>query len=551
MLILYLVWSIMSSSITLLMAQINPTVGALAHNTQQIISIITAHQATHDLIIFPELALTGYPPEDLLLREAFLQEMTPYLHQIRTVSTRCHVIVGHPSEEKGLLYNAASVFAKGKCIALYHKQHLPNDGVFDERRYFQPGAQSPCLFPLKHYQLGLGICEDFWQPGPGEQLIAAGADLIISINASPFDEQKYTRREQVMKTYANQCLGLIYTNLVGGQDELVFDGQSMALDGQGAVVARAPAFQEGVASVTIKDKRLTGIITPLLSAEALLYQALLRGLTDYIEKNGFPGVLLGLSGGIDSALTLALAVDALGKDRVHAVLLPSRYTAPMSLEDALFQANTLAVRHTTLSIEPLFETFLTTLKPAFHGAPTDTTEENIQARIRGTLLMALSNKSGDLLLTTSNKSETAVGYSTLYGDMAGGFAVLKDVLKTTVYALARYRNTCSPIIPERVLTRAPSAELAPHQTDQDSLPDYAILDAIITHYMVDRLSAEDIIPMGFIKEDVQKTIQLIQRNEYKRRQAAPGVKITPCAFGRDWRYPLTHAQASCKIPSTR
>ena len=521
------------------MAQINPKVGAINDNAKIIISIVEAHQHNHDVIIFPELALTGYPPEDLLFRNSLYLQVEDALKSIKKSIKDCCVIVGHPSQEGHLYYNSASIIANGDRIALYHKQHLPNYGVFDEKRYFEKGDATPCLFTIKNHRFGLCICEDLWQPGPVEQLIAAKVDTMICINASPFDETKYSLRESLLRTYAKQGLTIVYVNQVGGQDELVFDGQSLVMDNKGEISARAPAFTEHLQSVVMQNNNIHSDIAPLLPHDALVYQALVCGLKDYVEKNRFPGVLLGLSGGIDSALTLCLAVDALGASRVQAILLPSRYTADMSNEDAAIQAKALGVNFITLPIEPAFTTLLETLAPSFNGLPADLTEENLQARIRGVLLMALSNKSGNMLLTTSNKSEVAVGYSTLYGDMAGGFAVLKDVLKTSVYALARYRNTLKPVIPERVLTRAPSAELANNQTDQDSLPDYSILDAILTGYMNNNLSAEDIIQHGYAAEDVLKVIRLIKRNEYKRRQSAPGVKISTCAFGRDWRYPLT------------
>ncbi len=521
------------------MAQINPTVGAITDNTAKIIDIIQKHDGNHDLIVFPELALSGYPPEDLLFREEFFFQIDKALKEIQDNTRNCHVIVGHPTLEKGQCYNAASILFNGERIALYYKQHLPNYGVFDEQRYFTSGKALPCLFTIKNYQLGLCICEDLWQPGPVDQLINGGAEILVSINASPFDESKYALRESVLKAWAKQGIAVIYVNQIGGQDELLFDGQSIALDNAGNICARSPAFVEHLETVKINGGKIQANIAPLLTKEALIYQALICGLRDYVEKNHFPGVLLGLSGGIDSALVLALAVDALGASRVHAVLMPSRYTANMSTEDAEQQADAMGVHHTTLPIEPAFQAVLTTLASPFKGLAPDTTEENLQARIRGMLLMALSNKTGNMLLSTSNKSETAVGYCTLYGDMAGGFSVLKDVLKTTVYELAYYRNTLSPIIPLRVLTRAPSAELASNQTDQDSLPDYATLDGIITAYMEENLGADKIINKGYKTEDVLKVIKLIKHNEYKRRQAPPGVKISQRAFGRDWRQPIT------------
>lgn len=529
----------MSQTLSILMAQINPTVGAISANAEKIIDIIQQNTNNHDLIVFPELALTGYPPEDLLLREEFFFQIETALKKIRENTNNCHVIIGHPTVDNGQCFNAASIFFQQTCIAIYHKQRLPNYGVFDEQRYFVSGKAQPCIFTIKNYRLGLCICEDIWGYGPVDQIINDGADILVCINASPFEENKYVVREFVLRAWAQRGLAIVYVNQIGGQDELVFDGQSFVLDKTGKVCARSPAFIEDLQTVQIKKSTIQANIAPLLSRDALIYQALLCGLKDYVNKNKFPGVLLGLSGGIDSALVLALAVDALGASRVHAVLMPSRYTADMSVDDAKQQADTMQVNYTTLPIEPAFETLLTTLEPCFQSLSPDTTEENLQARIRGILLMALSNKTGNMLLSTSNKSETAVGYCTLYGDMAGGFSVLKDVLKTTVYALAHYRNTLSTVIPERVLKRPPSAELAGNQTDQDSLPDYAILDAIITAYMEENLGTEKIIAKGYKAEDVLLAIKLIKRNEYKRYQAPPGVKISSRAFGRDWRHPIT------------
>lgn len=521
------------------MAQINPKVGDIFNNMTKIMDIIQAHQHTHDVIIFPELALTGYPPEDLLFRDDFFQQVENALHMIRDSTKNCHIIVGHPSREGGLCYNAASLFANGARVARYYKQHLPNYDVFDEQRYFSKGPATPCTFMLKNRRFGLCICEDIWHPGPIEDLVDKQVELIFCINASPFDDHKYALRESVLKKHTRLGSNIVYVNQVGGQDELLFDGQSVVMDATGKLCARAPAFTEHLQTITWRDHQLQGTIAPLLTQNALLYQALICGLKDYVEKNGFPGVILGLSGGIDSALTLCIAVDALGAHRVQAVLMPSRFTSTMSTEDALSQAKILNVQHLTLPIEPAYQTLLSTLIPAFNNRPPDVTEENIQARIRGLLLMALSNKNGHMVLSTSNKSETAVGYCTLYGDMAGGFAVLKDVLKTRVYELSVYRNSLSPAIPERVLTRPPSAELAMNQTDQDTLPDYPILDKILKDYMENNVTAETLISHGFDQDLVLNIIRLIKRNEYKRRQAPPGPKITPCAFGKDWRYPLT------------
>ncbi len=532
--------NIMQNTLRILMAQINPTVGALALNRDKIIEIIKNKQDDHDVIVFPELALTGYPPEDLLFRNEFHHSVMEHLKQIQSITKDCYVLVGHPSIDQKKCYNSVSILHQGQIITEYHKQKLPNYEIFDEARYFTAGERKPCTLKIKNYQIGICICEDAWQSGPIEDLIEQGVSIILIPNASPFDEQKYYKREALLKSFAKQGVAIAYVNQIGGQDELLFDGHSFALDQQGTVCARAPAFKEDLCTLELQDNQLSGPIAPLPTQEALLYEALICGTRDYVNKNNFPGVLLGLSGGIDSALTLAIAVDALGAERVHAVLMPSRYTAEMSVVDAMLELKALSVTHSMLSIEPAFEAIMSTLQPEFHGRPADLTEENIQARVRGLLLMAMSNKTGKMVLTTSNKSESAVGYATLYGDMCGGFGVLKDVLKTQVYALAHYRNTLSPVIPERVITRPPSAELRDNQTDQDSLPAYETLDAIIVAYMEKNLSPVQIIQQGFKPEVVDKVIQMIKRNEYKRRQAAPGIKVSAVAFGKDWRYPITN-----------
>ncbi len=530
----------MQSTLNILMAQINPTVGAIESNREKIISTINAHQAQHDVIIFPELALTGYPPEDLLFRKEFHQAVSENLNLIQNSVKECHVVIGHPIIEQECCYNAASVFYNNRKTHQYHKQNLPNYEVFDEARYFTPGKKDSCILEIAGYKIGVIICEDLWHPGPAEDLLHENIAILMVMNASPFDFDKYDRRQALLHSYAQQGVSIIYVNQIGGQDELLFDGQSIAIDKQGTIGARAHAFKEDLCSVQLNQDSITGPLAPLLSNEALIYKALVCGTRDYVRKNSFPGALVGLSGGIDSALTLAVAVDALGADQVHAVMMPSQYTASMSNEDALQQIQNLNVTHSILPIEPAYKTLISTLEPIFKGLPVDTTEENLQARIRGILLMALSNKTGKIVLTTSNKSETAVGYATLYGDMAGGFAVLKDVLKTQVYALANYRNSIAEVIPQRVIDRAPSAELKANQTDQDSLPEYSILDSIITAYMEQDLSPAEIIEQGFAPTVVHQVIELIKRNEYKRRQAAPGIKISPIAFGKDWRYPITN-----------
>lgn len=529
----------MHSNLNILMAQINLKVGAIDANEKKIIKLIQTHQDTHDVILFPELTLTGYPPEDLLYHRDFHRSVEESLLRIQAVVKDCYVLIGHPVLENEQCYNSMSILHDGKKIKAYHKQNLPNYDVFDEARYFVPGKKDPCLLKVKNYTLGICICEDLWQPGPVEDLIEAGACAILSLNASPFHYEKYTIREELLKSYAQKGVAMIYVNQISGQDELLFDGQSMAFDNKGTLCARLPAFEEQLCTLEFNKNQLQGQITPLLSMEALMYKALVFGTREYVEKNAFPGVLLGLSGGIDSALVLCIAVDALGADKVQAVMMPSRFTAPMSTEDALKQVETLKVTYTNLSIEPALNSLLSTLEPVFAGLPADTTEENIQARIRGLLLMALSNKSGNMVLTTSNKSESAVGYATLYGDMAGGYAVLKDVLKTQVYALAHYRNSLNEVIPQRVITRAPSAELKDNQRDQDNLPEYSVVDAVLTAYMEQKLSTEEITAMGFNAEEVKKIIHLLKHNEYKRRQSAPGIKISPIAFGKDWRYPIT------------
>ena len=523
----------------ILMAQINPTVGAIEANCALLIDIITTHQTHTDLIVFPELAISGYPPEDLLLRPELWQRSAQALTKIQAITTSAHVIVGHPQWTANGCKNALSVFHQGQLVLRYFKQHLPNYGVFDEARYFTPGESQPAVIQRNGLKIGLCICEDLWQPGPVEQLLKAEVDGLISINASPFDQQKPSAREALLQRHAHKGLFIVYVNCVGGQDELVFDGQSLAFNARGELIARLPAFTPHLHTLQLPANKPSQV-TPLLENSALIYQALQCGLHDYVEKNHFPGVLLGLSGGIDSALTLAIAVDTLGADRIQAVMMPSRFTAAISEQDASLQAQQLGVTLLHLPIDDLFSHFLSSLAPAWHAAAPDTSEENLQARIRGTLLMALANKSGKLLLTTGNKSELAVGYSTLYGDMCGGFSVLKDVFKTQVYLLAKYRNQQSPVIPARVISRPPSAELATNQLDADNLPPYDELDDILNYYLHAKLSPHEITALGFADTTVAHIVRLVNRSEFKRKQAAPGVKITACAFGRDWRYPITN-----------
>jgi len=525
--------------LSILLGQINPKVGAIRDNADKIIDIIKQQQNNHDLIIFPELILSGYPAEDLLLRDDFQHQIDEAVRKITSVVDNCHVIVGHPYLVHEQLFNSASVLHQGKCLHLYHKQHLPNYGVFDEKRYFTHGEKKACVFKIKQRSFGLCICEDIWAPGPVEQIKDAGAEALICLNASPFHYEKYKHRETILKTHAKRGLATFYVNQTGGQDELVFDGQSMVFDAEGQLQARAPIFEETLFSVQLINNSIKAEIVPLPEEDELIYKALVFGLREYVAKNRFPGVLLGLSGGIDSALTLAIAVDAVGAENVHAVMMPSRFTSKISLEDALKQLKILNVSFSNFSIEPAFDSLLQTLAPTFKNLPFDSTEENLQARIRAVLLMAMSNKFGKLLISTSNKSETAVGYTTLYGDMSGGFAVLKDVYKTQVYKLAGYVNREKEIIPSRVFTRPPSAELAPNQTDQDSLPPYPELDEIITGFMEHNLSEHELVREGYDPVIVKRVIQLIMRNEYKRQQAAPGTKISPRAFGKDWRFPIT------------
>lgn len=538
----------MKKQLQILACQLNLTVGAIEANAEKIKTIILNHQAQHQLIVFPELCLTGYPPEDLLLRPNLYERLESALQSIAQVIQDCYVVIGHPVQEinpittettKNTYFNVASIFHQGQCLHRYQKQQLPNYGVFDEQRYFTSGPAQPCLWTINGQRIGICICEDIWHEKPIAQLLNQHIDLLVCINASPYDNDKYQRRLACLTQQAQKGLAILYVNLVGGQDDLLFDGQSLAINPDGQVGARLPAFIETTTTLTFAEKTLQGPIAPLMENIESIYQALVLGTRDYVLKNGFSSVLLGLSGGIDSALTLAIAVDALGATNVHAVLMPSRHTAAMSNDDAKHQAATMGVAHTLLPIEPCFEAFLDTLAESFKGLPPNIAEENLQARIRGTLLMALSNKTGKMVLTTSNKSESAVGYTTLYGDMAGGFCVLKDVLKTQVYQLAEYRNSISLVIPERVIKRPPSAELSPNQTDQDSLPPYDILDSIIDCYVEKNWDKERIIEQGFSTEVVEKVIKLIRQNEYKRRQSPPGTRISPRALTRDWRYPIT------------
>jgi NAD+ synthase (glutamine-hydrolysing) len=560
-----------NSSVKVAFAQINPTVGDLAGNVQKIVDFSRrAHAAGAQLVLTPELSLCGYPPEDLLLRPAFMQACATALFDCAKALADLQnlvVVVGHPHQLQGVAnvrskshavqqrFNAASILKGGGIQATYCKRELPNYQVFDERRYFASGrdaasapAQSAVVFDVGGLKFGLNICEDAWFDEPSRAAKAAGAQVLCVLNASPFHLGKIKEREQRMSARAQDVgLPLLYVHMTGGQDEVVFDGGSFAMDAKGQVMARAAMFEESLSYVDVNvptAKLAMGEVVAVPSIESQAWSALVIGVRDYMGKNGFKNALIGLSGGIDSALVLAVAVDALGADRVRTVMMPSPYTADISMIDARDMAKRLGVRYDEISIEPMFDAFKQSLAADFQGLKEDTTEENIQARVRGTMLMALSNKFGSIVLTTGNKSEMATGYCTLYGDMAGGFAVIKDVAKTLVYRLASWKNAqpnggLGEIIPLRIITRPPSAELRADQTDQDSLPEYEVLDAILQRYMEEDQSMEDIIAAGFQRADVERVTWLIKTNEYKRRQAPIGIRITHRGFGRDWRYPIT------------
>ncbi len=525
----------------LAIAQINCMLGDLPGNAAKILDhAARARQQGAALLLTPELGLCGYSPEDLLLRDGFYDACSVALEQLAQQVHGIAVVVGHPLEEGGRRYNAASLLQDGEIVATYRKHELPNHSVFDEVRYFDRG-DAPCVFELEGIKFGLNICGDVWEPRTARIAHSAGAQVLLVPNASPYHIDKHLARHSVIRErIAETGMAVVYGNMVGGQDELVFDGASFVMDGQGNLTHTFPAFEEGMWMVEFRGgKPVAGEMFAQPSQEESIYRALCMGVQDYIGKNKFPGVLLGLSGGIDSALTLAVAVDALGADKVRAVMMPSPYTAQISLDDAQEMAAILGVRYDVLDIGPAFDAYLATLGKQFEGLAQDTTEENIQARIRGNLLMALSNKTGYLVLTTGNKSEMTVGYCTLYGDMAGGFAVLKDVSKTWVYRLSRYRNWQGRVIPERIITRAPSAELRPNQTDQDSLPPYDVLDGIMACYVENNQSIPEIVQKGYAESDVRRVVKLVRIAEYKRRQAPVGVRITDRAFGKDWRYPIT------------
>jgi NAD+ synthase (glutamine-hydrolysing) len=524
-------------------AQLNQVIGDLSGNGRAIMAAVAeAERAGARLVVTPELSLPGYPPEDLLLRPAFIDACTRELAGMAQRVRATPVVVGFPERDGGKCYNALAVLRNGRVAQVYRKQYLPNYTVFDEERYFEPGV-APCVVDVDGVACGIIICEDIWFPAPAAQAKAAGAQVVIVANGSPYHTKQQSLRRQHVGARARETgLPIVYVNRVGGQDELVFDGASFVVDAGGEVIQQLPAWHETLALVTLDagvPKPVRGSLDDRL--EAHVYEALVMGVRDYVGKNRFPGVLIGLSGGVDSALVLAVAVDALGRDRVRTVMLPSPYTRAISIEDAQTMAGIVGVRYDELPIEPVFGAFLDTLAAEFRDAPPDTAEENIQARIRGTLLMALSNKFGAIVLTTGNKSEMAVGYATLYGDMAGGFGVLKDISKTMVYRLCHYRNSLGRVIPERIITRAPSAELKADQVDQDSLPPYDALDGILEAYVEQDKSPAEIVAMGFEPTHVRRVVRLIKVNEYKRRQAAVGIRITPRGFGKDWRYPITSA----------
>ncbi len=526
-------------------AQINCIVGDIPGNVDKIIQyVMQAKSQGATLVLTPELSLCGYPPEDLLMRADFLDAcewaLQALAEKLAVKTPDMTVLVGHPHRVDATRFNAVSILQDGEVLATYHKHVLPNYAVFDEKRYFTAGNDA-LVFQHHGVNVGVLICADVWESAPALASKAAGAQILVALNASPFHMDKQSARmENLRQRVTETSLPVVYANMVGGQDELVFDGASFVLDSGGVVTHELPAFETALAVVDIADgKPLAGTVAAPLSTEASVYTALKLGLADYINKNGFPGVVLGMSGGVDSALTLAIAVDALGADKVHAVMMPSEFTADMSVDDAREMADIVGVKYSEIPIKGLFDKYLEALLPLFGEMPFDATEENLQARIRGMLLMAISNKFGSIVVTTGNKSEMAVGYCTLYGDMAGGFALLKDVPKTMVYKLCHYRNSLSKVIPERIIIRPPSAELRANQLDQDSLPPYYILDGIIEAYVERDLGREAIIGSGYPTEDVDKVIGLIDRNEYKRRQAPVGVRITHRGFGKDRRYPIT------------
>ena len=536
----------MNHTVTVALAQLDLVVGDVDGNTARILefSARARDELLADLVVFPELSICGYPPEDLLFHSGLRLSVEKSLALIRESVRGIAVLVGFPEYEDDHTYNSCAVFSDGEVLCHYRKCSLPNYAVFDEERYFTAG-KSAAVFMLNGIRIGLNVCEDIWQQAPIQASRTAGAECVIAINGSPYEVGSQRHRERVVATRIEEAgIPIIYLNMVGGQDELVFDGGSFATAADGDVRFRAPPFEEGLYPVVLQGaasgvEPARGEIAELLGDEESVYRALVTGTRDYVNKHGFRGVVLGLSGGIDSALVMAIACDAIGAEKVRAVMMPFRYTSTMSQEDAAKQAATMGVRYEVIPIAPIYDATIGQLESIFEGAKPDVTEENIQARCRGMLLMGISNKTGRMLLTTGNKSEMAVGYATLYGDMAGGFAPIKDCRKTLVYRLARYRNTLGEVIPERVITREPSAELRPGQKDSDSLPDYDVLDPILEAFIEQDLSVDEITARGYERETVIHVLQMVKHNEYKRRQAPPGIRISSRAFGRDWRYPIT------------
>jgi NAD+ synthase (glutamine-hydrolysing) len=536
----------MNNTVKVALAQVDLAVGDVTGNTARIIAcaVRARDDLRADLVVFAELSVCGYPPEDLLFHAGLRKRTEQAVAEIRESVQGIAVLIGFPEYDGDEIYNSCAVFADGEVLCSYRKHLLPNYRVFDEERYFTAGKHA-AVFDLNGVRIGLAICEDIWQPGPIAASCSAGAECIVVINGSPFEVGTQQRREEVVRARILESgIPIVYLNMVGGQDELVFDGGTFVMDGDGTLRLRAPAFEEGLheviftASASGVETQSAEIAEPL-SFEASVYKALLCGTRDYVDKHGFGGVVMGLSGGIDSALVLCIACDALGPERVRAVMMPYQYTSTMSQEDAAAQASLLGVSYDVIPIAPIYDATVRQLEPIFEGLAEDVTEENIQARCRGLLLMAISNKTGHMLLTTGNKSEMAVGYATLYGDMAGGFAPIKDCSKSLVYRLARYRNTLGAVIPQRVITREPSAELRAAQRDSDSLPAYDILDPILESFIEDDLSVDEIAARGYDRDTVIRILEMVKRNEYKRRQAPPGIRISSRAFGRDWRYPIT------------
>jgi NAD+ synthase (glutamine-hydrolysing) len=536
----------MSDTVRVALAQVDLVVGDVAGNTAKIIE--WAHRARDeddaDIVVFPELSICGYPPEDLLFHAGLRHDVEAAVAEISRSVTGIAVVIGFPEYEDELIYNSCAVLRDGKLLACYRKKLLPNYAVFDEERYFKAGKDA-AVFRVNGIRFGLNICEDVWRPGPVSDSRAAGAECVIVINGSPFEVHSQENRENaVRKRVSENDVPVVYVNHVGGQDELVFDGGSFVMDADGNIACRTRSFEESLQIVCLEGtasglRPERGPIAQPDDRVARIYRALVLGTRDYVRNHGFPGVVIGLSGGIDSALVLAIACDALGADKVRAVQMPFRYTSTMSQEDSARQAGIFGIRYDVIPIAPMYEAATRQLRPVLGETEPDATEENIQARCRGLLLMAISNKTGRMLVTTGNKSEMAVGYATLYGDMAGGFAPIKDCSKSLVYELARYRNTLGEAIPERVITRPPSAELRPDQKDTDSLPDYDVLDPILEAFIEDDLSVKEITALGFDRAVVVRILEMVKRNEYKRRQAPPGVRISKRAFGRDWRYPIT------------